>query len=164
MARRSMAGKLINVGGVCCRFCLIAIIVIFALWLATVVRFRSWKGAIGYAQGFSPHVVAGSVKLVDLQPGQETTLPLRLTNVSRSPIEVLGGNSDCGCVVVQDLPLRLEPGEYRDVPVAVAAPGKEGVVFSHRVLFYLNAEGPPAVARISGSVGFREHSDGYPDP
>ena len=55
----------------------------------------------------------------ELPPGGSATMALEVVNLSNEPVELLGGRSDCGCTVTQDLPQTIPPGSTATVRVRI---------------------------------------------
>ena len=128
---------------------LAGILVLFAI---TAIRFGSARAAVAYFKGYSPCLVAAPLRLGEVKPGARVPALLRVKNVSRKQVTILGGTASCGCVLIEQLPTEVEPGEHRDLRITVRVPSKHGRRFAYSMLFYLDAPGPPLVANVSGAV------------
>jgi len=120
---------------------------ILVIWLG------SWKAGMAWAKGHSVYVLADPVAVHDAPGGSRVVTAIRLRNVSTRPVRVLGGRSDCSCVLVEELPFDLRAGESREVRVRLTVPEKKGASFEHSVLLFLSVPGPPVVTTVSGTVG-----------
>jgi hypothetical protein len=130
----------------------LTIVLVVLLVSGLVLGFGSWEVAMAYARGESTFVMADPAQLADVRPDEEISTTIRLRNVSTVPVRILGGNASCGCMVLQDLPLDLKPGEYRTIQIRVRPPKKEGARFRYDVVLYESAPGPPVLTYVSGTV------------
>jgi dolichol-phosphate mannosyltransferase len=102
--------------------------VVLPLLLAGVVL---WFGSLDAGVGY----LSGETVLVDrvakfggrLTPGSMAEGEWRLKNVSRKTVRILGARNSCRCVVVEDLPLSIEPGTVQTIRFRVYGTVKSGV-------------------------------------
>jgi hypothetical protein len=85
---------------------------------------------------------------------QTVTSKVVITNVSGKPLDLLGVSSCCSCTTVTtDLPLTLEPGESRSLPVrmTVGAPDATGK-FAKTLTFFVDRKGALASLTLEATV------------
>jgi hypothetical protein len=86
------------------------------------------------------------------QPGQTLETAVEAVNRTDRPVRMIGGSSDCSCVVTADLPLTLGPGEARRVSVQVHLPASSGL-FQRKAFFWTDCdEARSVVFGLTGRV------------
>lgn len=95
--------------------------------------------------------------------GQTVGATVMLVNRTDRQVRIIGGSSDCSCVVTDDLPLTLAAGESRPVVVRVRLPATQGF-FNRKAYFWtdhdeartilidLNGRVDPAVERSAAGM------------
>jgi len=98
----------------------------FALGVAVIVAclagmgtwvYGSPEAALARLRGESLTVTPGYVDFGSGHPGDKLEATVKVRNWTDRPIRLMGGTSDCSCVVTTGLPITLQPGETRTIPV-----------------------------------------------
>jgi hypothetical protein len=77
--------------------------------------------------------------------GERLTVRLTVVNRGDRPVRLVGGKSDCKCIVTDDLPQVVPAGESRTVNARVLLPRVPGE-FRHKYIFNTDDPGQPVVA------------------
>ena len=128
---------------------IVAILVILFAWSTT--QFGSPMLALAYASGrrIVPDEARKSCGSMVL--GQERQVVFRISNLSATPVILLGARSSCTCTVAKELPMTLKPSEARDLHVFVR--GIKAGVFSESITILSNSPEDRALAlEIIGHV------------
>jgi len=88
---------------------------IFVAW--TWIQFGSFRSGLGYLRGdrLIPDAYLKSFGIVE--QGSAPILKFTLTNMSNSPIKILGGNSTCTCMMPLDLPITIP--RFKSIPLII---------------------------------------------
>ncbi|HVK12455.1 MAG TPA: MauE/DoxX family redox-associated membrane protein [Gemmataceae bacterium] len=79
-------------------------------------------------------VVSPAVLDLGTNPGgTEVVRTVQVTNLTDAPVRIVGGSSDCSCILTEGLPLTLAPRASADLPVRVKLPKDTGAF--HRSAF-----------------------------
>ena len=65
--------------------------------------------------------------------GTQVVRTVQVTNLTNAPVRIVGGSSDCSCILTEGLPLALAPGASADLPIRVKLPKDTGAF--HRSAF-----------------------------
>ena len=90
--------------------------------------------------------------------GQKMQLAFALRNRSRATVRIAGSTTNCGCIVLEDLPFTIKPGEEKHLNVWVVAPDPKPTrqEFDQTVTLFTNSPGQATLTlRITGTV--KEH-------
>ncbi len=80
------------------------------------------------------------LRCAPIRPGATGDVQFTLQNVSWSPVEIIGANDRCDCVVVDGLPFELTSGESRRLNVRVRVDQNENRDrFEQSIVLYVNA-------------------------
>jgi hypothetical protein len=117
--------------------------------LATI-GFGSPDAGLAYLRGerltVAPRVVDVGEGYVD----KSTEVVITLRNWTDKAIRIIGGTSDCSCVVTNDLPVTVSPGEAQRLTISLAMKGRPGQ-FTRSALLYTDDERFPKVGfRLTG--------------
>ncbi|WP_010583273.1 DUF1573 domain-containing protein [Schlesneria paludicola] len=131
---------------------LLSLVVLFVLvvgfaWIRTGSPTLVWP----WLQGL--HVVFEPRELVfdGLTVGKVRTSKFRVTNISSSNVTLLGIESSCACISLDQFPKSIEPGGVGTLDV-VLQPRAAGT-FHRKVRVFTDVEGePPALLTIVGTV------------
>lgn len=119
--------------------------------IATVI-FGSPQAGLAYLRGERLSVQPRFVDVGEGGLGETREVAVLLHNWTDRPIRILGGTSDCSCVVTKDLPINVEPGETRFLTVSVVLNGAPGD-FSRLALLFTDDEASHVVPfRLSGRI------------
>lgn len=111
-----------------------------AALVAATAMYGSVQGAVVRLQGKA--VTAGSA-YVDFgvgRPGQKLAASVEVTNWSDEPVRLIGGTSDCSCVLIDSLPIALAPGQAVVFPIRFRVPAADGGRFTRTA--YLLTDNP----------------------
>ena len=79
-------------------------------------------------------------------------MPHFIRNASGKTIKILGATGTCNCMVADELPMAIPPGESRELLVRIRTPAKQRE-FHHSMMFYTDYAGRPEFeVRFSGVV------------
>jgi hypothetical protein len=125
------------------------------LGILTGVAYASYgstHAAIAHLRGerisISPRVLDMGVG----QPGDVREASIKVSNWSESPIRLIGGTSDCSCVVTDELPLTIAPGESCSLTVKMRLSGGRGTV-NRKALLMTDDKATPRVGfRLAAEI------------
>jgi len=82
-----------------------------------VSRFGSFGALVAALQGRVLYVEPSRVLIEPLKPGESSIVKVRIRNLATGPIKVLGSRAQphCGCLVAENLPTELAPGEVKEL-------------------------------------------------
>ncbi len=126
------------------------------------VAFGSPAAALAYLRGERLSLEPALLDVGEGNFGERKQLVIHVRNWTEKPVRILGGTSDCSCVVTRDLPLSVEPGGMRPLAVTLTMNGTPGQ-FTRLVRVYIEDEGFRVVSfRITGRVEIPEASTSLP--
>lgn len=124
-----------------------AVLVGFARWRTGSTELV-WPYLAGRRLLFAP------TKLVlgKLSKGNVVERELRVVNLSPGPLTLLGSQSSCGCVAIDDFPIEIPVGGKHHLRLRIASPRTVGA-FEHLSKFYSDDKAYSAVVvTVSGEV------------
>lgn len=109
------------------------ILVIVATW--GYVQFGSFTSALAYARG--DRLIADSKSLFfgQVVAGPTIQQHTRLTNHANRAIKLVGSNASCACVLSEDLPLTIAPGNSHLFRIGVKTDKRSGAIREQIALF-----------------------------
>lgn len=119
-----------------------------------VSRYGSLGALASAIQGRVLYVEPQRLPLGVLKPREHIRIGIRLHNLANKPIKVLGSHSipSCGCLVAEELPVELVPGEVKEVPINLKAPANGPAKFEIVVTFYTNMAGEQPHVVLHGQL------------
>jgi hypothetical protein len=128
--------------------CAVAIGIIWAY-----VQFGSLAAAKAYLDGLALLPDSFTKSLGRIRANEECHCDFELTNVSGLDVEVLGAEVSCSCVVADNLPFKIAPGQSRNLTLKVKARMQNvNKPFAHQVELYLSVPSKPIFLSISAQV------------
>jgi methylamine utilization protein MauE/uncharacterized protein DUF1573 len=124
---------------------------VFGLFvLGSSLMFGSVESAVAHLRGervsIRPTVLdAGSGPIGDVR-----TIEIEVVNRTERAVRLIGGTSDCSCIVTQDLPITLAPGATVPVPFTLRFTGSPGLFTRTVELFTDDPEAPNVRVRVAG--------------
>jgi hypothetical protein len=100
----------------------------------TYLFFGSTDAALAYFRGERLSIRPRLVDVGEGSAGEYRTETLDLVNRTDQPIRVVGGTSDCSCIVTNDLPITIAPGRTHTISVTIHLPQTEGIFTRKAVL------------------------------
>lgn len=89
-------------------------------------------------------------QVVVSQPGETAIVAFPMRNVSGRAITIYGIQSRCGCIRVEDLPIRLAPGEWKEVHFEIHTEGLEpGATISRVSRLYIDVPSPIVLLTVA---------------
>jgi Protein of unknown function (DUF1573) len=113
---------------------------------AAAYQYGSFDAALAHFRGNRVAVVPALVDVGDGTVGDTREATVAVTNYTDRPVRVIGGTSDCSCVVTENLPLAIPPGETRSLLVRIQLTGQPGIFT--RTANLLTDDGQSSVLRI----------------
>lgn len=114
--------------------------------------FGSPQAALAHLRGEHVSVTPGLVNVGQGSPGEVCRATVEVSNWTDAPVRLIGGISDCSCVLTDDLPLTIPPGEVRSVTVQVKLPASTGA-FSKTAAFLVGDQQLGVVPfRVTGRI------------
>lgn len=95
---------------------------------------KDWTTQLWAAQ----QVTATPLWLDDLVVGTSQQSDVTLTNISNSPVTVVGADKSCGCITLNLKPLVIDPGDEAKLSVLIT-PTRSGP-FHHRLIYFLDSQ------------------------
>jgi hypothetical protein len=143
----------------CCRVILpactgvgAAILLLASSGLWVVYQFGSPEAALAYLRGQSVSVQPSMLNLGEGFSGEVQEGSIEVANWSDHPIRLIGGTSDCSCVVSEDLPLTIPPRQSRRVSVRMRLPDVRGIFSRSAVLLTDDAQTRRIAFRLTGRI------------
>ena len=116
-----------------------------------VHRFGSLSHTLAYARGVRLLADEPTMDLGPMEAGSRMTFAFRLTNLTGRPIKLIGAQTSCSCMVVDDLPTTIPPLQSRAIPVGIEAPSQADMPASGSVRFFTDE--PDALELALGYTG-----------
>jgi hypothetical protein len=121
-------------------------------WLLAYLAFGSTEAAMSYLSGDRILAESRLGSFGEVDSGAVPTVDFRLKNRDRSPVEILGVNVSCTCLVVTPRYLRLAEGATGELSVRVRT-GKRYGDLAETVRCYTTSSSSPWVdLRVTGRV------------
>jgi hypothetical protein len=112
--------------------------------LVAMRQYGSMAGALARLQGHVLHVEPRVQDLGVLQHKHSGSASFKLSNLTDSPIVVVGATTTCGCFMTERLPLTVAPGETQSLEFNVTAVRpRVGNAYEQIATLHLDTEGPP---------------------
>ena len=117
-----------------------------AIVLATLagvgtLAFGSLDAAIAKLRGEPLGVTPAVLDFGQGKPGELLTTSVTVRNFTTDPVRLIGGTSDCSCLVTQDLPVTIPPGESVNIAVRLKVPGGTPGQLTRRVEVFTDCRG-----------------------
>jgi hypothetical protein len=77
-----------------------------------------------------------SKALGDIEAGSRAAFENRLTNLTDHPIKLVGAQTSCSCMVVENLPTTIQPLQTRSIPIGVEVPKADSGVATGSVRLF----------------------------
>ncbi|MEO2088913.1 MAG: DUF1573 domain-containing protein [Gemmataceae bacterium] len=87
------------------------------------LAFGSLDAAIAKLRGEPLGVSPAVLDFGTGKPGESLSTSVTVRNFTTDPVRLIGGTSDCSCLVTQDLPVTIPPGESVSIAVKLKVPG-----------------------------------------
>jgi hypothetical protein len=118
------------------------------------VHFGSLRVAFAYLRG---ERLISSSRLIEcgaLQPGAERDLEFSICNFTAASIKLLGATPTCGCIITDQVPASIAPGERKQMHLHLRAPvGATDREFWQEVVYYTDyADKQVVTLAIHGTV------------
>lgn len=114
--------------------------------------FGSVPAAIAYLRGERVSIEPRLVDVGEGVGGESREVSVTLTNWTDRPVQLFGGTADCGCTVLNDLPVTIPAKESCSVSVLVRLSGPAGI-FTRTATFLINDEGFKKIDfRLTGRI------------
>lgn len=98
-------------------------------------RYGSISNALQYLRG-ERLLVDDRVRLVgDVKVGDQIRIPYTFTNWSDRNIKLLWAKTSCSCLVVDDLPTTITPGESRAISVGLDVPREASEIYQKVTIY-----------------------------
>lgn len=115
-------------------------------------RFGSIGSALAFARGDRLIAETKSLSFGPVLAGPTIQQHTRLTNYSNRTIKLVGSNASCSCVLSEDLPLTLAPGESHLFKIGVKTDQRTGLI-RERVVVYTDYPEQSGIAfTVKGEV------------
>lgn len=98
-------------------------LLVVVAWLG----FGSTAAALAYFRGENLTVSPRMLDLGECTPGETRTSMVEVWNWTDRPVRLVGGTADCSCTVLDDLPVRIPPGESRPITITVRVAAQPGI-------------------------------------
>ena len=99
------------------------------------IAFGSPAAALAYLRGDRLTVEPSLIDVGDGFVGEQKRVVVQVRNWTDKAIRIVGGTSDCSCVVTKDLPVSIAPGEQGPLTVAMQLKGPPGQFTRWAILF-----------------------------
>ena len=124
---------------------------------AVVVGFARWRtGSMGrvwpYLAGQRLLIEPMHLELGDVGKGKSLERELRVLNLGSKPVKLVGSQSSCGCVAMDEFPIVIPAGADYALKLKIGTSDKSGP-FAHTVKFFSDAPGHMSViVTVTGIV------------
>jgi hypothetical protein len=98
------------------------VVVLASVCAVGIARFGSLEATIARLRGESLGVSPAFVDFGSAQQGESVAATVTIRNYTDNPVKLIGGWSDCSCLVTRDMPLTIEAGESATIGVYLLAP------------------------------------------
>jgi hypothetical protein len=116
-------------------------------------KFGSYSAAMAYCQGRVLFTASNAQLLGEVPSGETKSVRFRLRNLKARPITVIGAETSCGCMVLDELPLTFGANEERQFSMRFKAVARDaGKPFDHSAKLFLDVPGTCMVLRVTGFV------------
>lgn len=122
------------------RFLLLVTVCYFVLLGACSLWCGSLRRAFAFLEGSSILIDCDEINLGEVESEDAVTVPIPIANISSHPLRVIGIRGSCDCVVTDELPLLVQPGEHRDLSITLSASKHAIGDFMNRVILYTDCE------------------------
>jgi hypothetical protein len=113
---------------------LLALFAVIGVWL-----YGSPEVALAQLHGGSITVSSGYVDFGVGHPGEVLEAQVEVRNLTKKPVKLIGGTSNCSCMTTQGLPVTLASGDARAVPVRLKVQQSEPGVFTRIMEFWTDS-------------------------
>ena len=88
------------------------------------LTFGSLDAAVARLRGEFLAVSPAAVDFGGGKPGELLSTTVKVRNFSDAPVRLIGGTSDCSCIVTQDFPVTVPPRESADITLKMKVPSE----------------------------------------
>lgn len=117
------------------QFLLITNAMLMVLVVYSISVFGSVERSLRYLAGERIFIDSPSKTVGQLDQSDSRAVSFRISNLSRDPVEIIGANLSCTCLVTDELPIAIGPRKTKDFHVRVEPKGKTGRIKEKVVLF-----------------------------
>jgi hypothetical protein len=96
-----------------------------------------------WLQGQRLLVEPRQVRLGEVPPRTILERQIRVVNVSSQPMTLLGSQQSCGCITLDEFPIRIAPGQEHRVALKIGTSDKTGP-FEHSIKLFTDEAGSTA--------------------
>jgi len=117
-------------------------------WLC--LYYRSIPMTVTYLRGDQLYF-----RVVSAQPNadaQVMSIRIEIINLTGHAVNIVGGRSDCSCVVTRDLPIEVPADSRSLITLSISRP-KPNTGFRHVIVLYLAEQERPIMLLLEGSTG-----------
>lgn len=108
---------------------------------AGTLAFGSLDAAIAKLRGEPLGVTPAVLDFGHGKPGESLSTSVTVRNYTTEPVRLIGGTSDCSCLVTQDLPTTIPPSESVSITVRLKVPGGTPGQMTRRVEVFTDCPG-----------------------
>ncbi len=123
-------------------------------------HFGSLGAATAFFRGERLAVIPSLVDVGEGMLGENRESHITVANYTDTPVRIIGGTSDCACVVTNDLPITVPAGESRPISVRVRLAGVPGIFTRTANLLTADGQSPSLRFRLTGRNLPRPGADG----
>lgn len=126
------------------------------LVLGVLVGAATWvcgspEAALAWLRGDAVTVVPGYVEMGEGKRGQDLEASVEVRNWTDQPVRLIGGTSDCSCVVTRDLPLTVQPREAKAVTIRLKLRTTETGAFTRTAELWTDCDRQRSVWLVLGA-------------
>ncbi len=96
--------------------------------VGSVVAFGSIGRAIEYANGKRLSIAERTISLGKVSTNSHVDISFRLTNLGREPIQIIGSQADCSCLVQDERSFQIDGGATRNLTLNMELPASAGPI------------------------------------
>jgi hypothetical protein len=119
---------------------------------SSYILFGSTDAALAYFRGERLSIRPRLVDVGEGVPGEDRTESIDLVNRTDQSIRVVGGTSDCSCIVTKDLPISVPAGETRTISVTIHLPRAAGIFTRKAFLLTEDDHAGKIAFRVTGRI------------
>ncbi|MFO0960897.1 MAG: DUF1573 domain-containing protein [Isosphaeraceae bacterium] len=131
---------------------LAAVLVLAGVSAWGLARFGSIPSALAYARGDRLIPDARSLSFGRVDPGSTVEVGTGLTNHADRPIQLIGSNASCSCLLPEELPVVISPGGSHRFKIGIDSHARRGVVHERIVIFTDSPTQSQVGLTVSGEI------------
>lgn len=126
-----------------------AILLVLLILLGTHWYFGSLSNAVAYLNGDKVGIDTRVFDLGTVETNKRLQVEFKLVNLQDEPLELVGANAECSCILPPEMPITLTPFTTTSITFSFHAP-PTAQQFEQQIDLYFNGELPAIPVSIVG--------------